>query len=166
MWESAQSLSCVQLFATQAGPRISFQDFPGKNIGAGCPPLLQGIFPTQGSDPQLLCLPHQQADSLPLHHLGSPPTSLLGLKTNLAPHPTLLHSFAQIKGTTQTYKAPRSELQIPCRQKPVGFICALSLHWPDQQWLGAESKGPQSTFLGEGKWCLRSAWTLRSNENF
>ena len=79
------------------------------------------------------------------------PTSLLGLKTNLAPHPTVLHSFAQIKGTTQTYKAPPSELQIPCRQKPVGFIWALSLHWPDQQWLGAESKEPQSTFLGEGK---------------
>ena len=78
------------------------------------------------------------------------PTSLLALKANLAPHPTILYSFAQIKGTTQTYKAPRSELQIPCRQKPVGFIWALGLHWPDQQWLGAESKGPQSTLL-EGK---------------
>ena len=91
----------------------------------------------------------KQADSLPLHHLGSPP-NFLALKANLAPHPTILYSFAQIKGTTQTYKAPRSELQIPCRQKPVGFIWALGLHWPDQQWLGAESKGPQSTLL-EGK---------------
>ena len=27
---------------------------PGKNIGAGCPPLLHGIFPTQGSNPCLL----------------------------------------------------------------------------------------------------------------
>ena len=34
--------------------------------------LLQGIFPTQGSNPHLLHLLHWQADSLPLHHLGSP----------------------------------------------------------------------------------------------
>ena len=27
---------------------------PGKNIGVGCPALLQGFFPTQGSDPGLL----------------------------------------------------------------------------------------------------------------
>ena len=29
-------------------------DFPGKNIGVGCHFLLQGIFPTQGSNPCLL----------------------------------------------------------------------------------------------------------------
>ena len=29
-------------------------DFPGKNIGAGCHFLLQGIFPTQGLNPGLL----------------------------------------------------------------------------------------------------------------
>ena len=34
--------------------------------------LLQEIFPTQGSNPFL----HQQADSLPLHHLGSPSMGL------------------------------------------------------------------------------------------
>ena len=34
-------------------------DFPGKNIGVGCHFLLQGIFPTQGSNPHLL---HWQAD--------------------------------------------------------------------------------------------------------
>ena len=31
-----------------------------------------GILPTQGSNLCLLCLLHWQADSLPLHHLGSP----------------------------------------------------------------------------------------------
>ena len=31
-----------------------------------CPVLLQGIFPTQRSNPHLLCLPHWQARSLPL----------------------------------------------------------------------------------------------------
>ena len=34
----------------------------------GCHFLLQGIFPTQGSNPHLL---HWQADSLPLNHLGN-----------------------------------------------------------------------------------------------
>ena len=29
-------------------------DFPGKNTGVGCHALLQGIFPTQGSNPRLL----------------------------------------------------------------------------------------------------------------
>ena len=42
-------------------------DFPGKNAGVGCHFLLQGIFPTQGSNP---CLPQWQAGSLPLHCQG------------------------------------------------------------------------------------------------
>ena len=41
-------------------------DSPGKNIGVGCPALLQGIFPTQASNPCLLCLLHWQAGSFPL----------------------------------------------------------------------------------------------------
>ena len=53
------------------GPSIH-GDSPGNNTGVGCHFLLQGIFPIQGSNPSLLCLLHWQADSLPLHHLGSP----------------------------------------------------------------------------------------------
>ena len=37
-----------------------------------CHFLLQGIFPTQGSNVCLLCPLHWQVDSLPLSHLGSP----------------------------------------------------------------------------------------------
>ena len=53
-----QSLSCVRLFATtDCGPPGS--SVPGtlqaKNSGMGCHFLLQGIFPTQGSN---LGLPH------------------------------------------------------------------------------------------------------------
>ena len=33
-------------------------DFPSKNTGVGCQALLQGIFPTQGSNWRLLCLLH------------------------------------------------------------------------------------------------------------
>ena len=35
---------------------ISLADSPGKNTGVGCHALLQGIFPTQGSNPRLLHL--------------------------------------------------------------------------------------------------------------
>ena len=40
--------------------------FPSKTIGVGCCFLLQGVFPTQGTNPYLL---HLHANSLPLSHL-------------------------------------------------------------------------------------------------
>ena len=46
-------------------------DFPGKNTGVGRHFLLQGIFPTRGSSPHLLCLLHWQVASLPPSHQGS-----------------------------------------------------------------------------------------------
>ena len=49
-------------------------DFPGKNTGVGGHFLLQGIFPTQGSNP---CLLHWKANSLPLCHVESPLISYL-----------------------------------------------------------------------------------------
>ena len=54
-------------------------DFPGKNIGVCYYFLLQGFFPTQGSNSHFLWLLHQPAGSLPLRHLGSP---LLGLPSS------------------------------------------------------------------------------------
>ena len=44
-------------------------DFPGKNTGVGCLSLLQGIFPTQGSNPHIL---YWQSGSLPLSCQESP----------------------------------------------------------------------------------------------
>ena len=44
-------------------------DSPGKNPGAGCHFLLQGVFLTQGSSPHLLHLLHWQADVLPLSYM-------------------------------------------------------------------------------------------------
>ena len=46
-------------------------DFPGKNTAVGSHFLLQGIFPTQGSNPRLWGLLNWRVDSSPLHHLGS-----------------------------------------------------------------------------------------------
>ena len=68
-WTCALShLNRAQLFATpgtvahQAPLSMGFLD---KNTGVGCHFLLQGIFPTQGSNLHLLGLLHWQADSLP-----------------------------------------------------------------------------------------------------
>ena len=47
-------------------------DSPGKNTGLDCHALLQGIFPTQETNPGLLHLLHWQAGSLPLAPLGNP----------------------------------------------------------------------------------------------
>ena len=47
-------------------------DSPDKNTGVGYHALLQGIFPTQGSNLNLLCLLHWQAGSLPLVPPGKP----------------------------------------------------------------------------------------------
>ena len=44
-----------------------------KEQWSGCHSLLQGIFPTQGSNPYLLHLLQCQADSLPPDHLENPP---------------------------------------------------------------------------------------------
>ena len=72
-----KSLSHVQLFVTlwtvayQAPPTrlLCPCEFPGKNTGVGCPFLLQGIFPTQGSNLGLL---HCKQMLYPLSHQGSP----------------------------------------------------------------------------------------------
>ena len=45
---------------------------PGKNTGVGSHAFLRGIFPTQGLNPHLLCLPALAGGSLTLSRLGSP----------------------------------------------------------------------------------------------
>ena len=57
-----KSLSGVQLFATP-------WDFPDQNTGVGSHSLLQGIFPTRGSNPGL---PHCRRVLYQLSHKGSP----------------------------------------------------------------------------------------------
>ena len=50
-------------------------DSPGKDTGVGCHALLQGIFPTQGSNPYLQQVLHHSQVFYPLSHLGSPGSS-------------------------------------------------------------------------------------------
>jgi len=66
------ALSRVQLFMPPGlySTRLLYSwNFPGKNTGAGCHFLLQGIFLAQGLNPCLLHLLHWQVGSLPLCHL-------------------------------------------------------------------------------------------------
>ena len=70
-------LSGVQLFETLWTVACRFfcsWAFPGRNTGVGCHFLLQRIFSTQGQNPRLRHILHQQVGSLPLNHLGSPIT--------------------------------------------------------------------------------------------
>ena len=61
--------SCVSdslwCYGLQPARLLCQWDFPGKNTGVGCHFILQGVFPTQGSNPHLLCLLHWQVASLP-----------------------------------------------------------------------------------------------------
>ena len=53
----------LQLHGLQPTSLFCPRSFPAKNTGVGCHFLLQGIFPTQGQNPHLLCLLHWQAYS-------------------------------------------------------------------------------------------------------
>ena len=72
-FSSVQSLSCVQLFATDG--LYSPWNSLGQNTGVGTLSLLQEIFPTQGSNPGL---PALQADSLPAEPQGKPKNTRVG----------------------------------------------------------------------------------------
>ena len=65
----------LQLYGLQPTRLLCPWDFLGKNTRVGCHFPLQGIFPTQGYNPRLLCLLHWQAGSLPLAPPGKPATS-------------------------------------------------------------------------------------------
>ena len=58
--------SSLRLYRLYPARILCSWNLPGKNTGAGCPFLLQGIFSAQGLDPSILYLLHGQSDSLPL----------------------------------------------------------------------------------------------------
>ena len=76
-------------------------DFPGKNTGRGCHFLLQGIFPTQGSNQPLL---HWQVDSLSLSNQELPPATRTpqpvqpGESTDPPPQPRQPAAFIPVPG--------------------------------------------------------------------
>ena len=64
---SVVSNSCNSMDCSPPGSSVH-GDSPGKNPGVGCHALLQGIFPTQGSNPGL---PHSRRSLYCLHHHSS-----------------------------------------------------------------------------------------------
>ena len=97
-------------------------DCPGKNTGLDCHALLQGIFPTQGSNRCLLRLLHWQVGSLPQAPPGKPKSK----SRNLLINKFLLKATTKPKGSLPT--------------KPSPFI--LVLMWPQfkHEMLNTESQ--------------------------
>ena len=62
---------CDLVDCSPPGPAVH-GDSSGKNTGVGFHALLQGVFPTEGSNPHLVCLLHWQGHSLPLMPPGKP----------------------------------------------------------------------------------------------
>ena len=65
-------------------------NFSDKNTGVGCHAFLQGILSTQGSNLNLLCLLHWQADSLPMVPPGMLNICLLAALNLLRLFPTFV----------------------------------------------------------------------------
>ena len=70
-WHGMHAPSCAALTVWPTRLLCPW-NFSGKNTRVGCHFLLQGIFPTQRSNPHLLHFPHWQVDSLPLVPPGKP----------------------------------------------------------------------------------------------
>ena len=112
--------SCLTLWDTRYGspPGSSVHgDTLGKNIGVVCHALLQGILPTQGSNPSLLQLLHWHANFPPLSYLGSPFLRQL-----------LLFSYSIMSNSLQLHGLQNS--RHPCPSPSLG-VCSNScpLHW-------------------------------------
>ena len=75
-------------------------DSPGKNTGMGCHALLQGIFPTQGSNPGL---PHFRQNLCGLSHQGSPRTL-----------EWVAYPFLRVYSQPRAYFQPRNQIGVPC----------------------------------------------------
>ena len=75
-----KSLSRVGLFVTPWTIQYSLWNSPGQNPAVGSLSLLQGIFPTQGSNPGL---PHYRRILYQLNHKESPRNEYTSVKTLL-----------------------------------------------------------------------------------
>ena len=105
-------------------------NFQGKNTGAGCHLLLQGIFPTQGLNLRLLHLLHWHVDSLPL----VPPEK----------H-TLYHPCSQTRQPDSSFPpTPHPIKKRLCRRKQSSQKMQISLLGIHQKELGQLTKTAQT----------------------
>ena len=102
--------NCVQLFVIPWNVALQAplsMEFSGKNTAVGCHFLLQGIFPTQGSNPGLL---HCRRNLLPLSHLGSLLRSKL--KLSLSVKGSGCFDTGSIVSTTQVLPRKKYSLRV------------------------------------------------------
>ena len=88
-WEVASvTLQCPTLQPSGLQPARLFCPWasPGKNAEVGCHNLLQGIFPTQESNPHFLGLLHWRAGSLPLATPGKPIDPCMDVQSSSLQH--------------------------------------------------------------------------------
>ena len=95
-----KSLSRVQLFVTPG--TIESMEFSNPEHWVGSLSLLQGIFPTQGSNPGL---PHYRQFLYHLSHQGS---TLLAVNSLLCPHNNQFESFSLLKFSSRLYLTSQS----------------------------------------------------------
>ena len=79
LYQSSVMSDSLRSFRLQPTRLLCQQDFPGKDTGVGFHFLLQGIFPSQGSNPCPLCIPHCRWILYPLSCEGS----LQGIKKHV-----------------------------------------------------------------------------------
>ena len=92
---------------------LSPWDSPGKNTGVGCQALLQGIFPTQGSNLGLLHLLHWQVGYLPLAPPGKPSENRAVYKCRLLLRTLMAAEADTDSGVAALHKAARPHV---CRR--------------------------------------------------
>ena len=92
--------NCLQRHGLQPTRLLCPWDSPGKNPRLSCHVLVQGIFPTQGVSPRLLCLLHWQSGSLPQASPGKP---IFCAKKNLS----FKNGIIEFKGITHQIETTR-----------------------------------------------------------
>ena len=144
----AQSLSPVLCSPMNCKPArlLCPLDFPGKNIGVCCHFLLQGIFPTQGTN---LCLLHWQANSLSLSHLGSYVCYVLShsvMSSSLWPH-----GLYSLPGSSVHGDSPGKNTRVNCHALLPGiFPTGIEPKSPALQADSLPSEHQGSTWILEG----------------
>ena len=98
-------------------------NFPGKNPGVGCHFFLQGIFLTQGWNPDLL---QWQVDTLPLSHPGNGNTSYLtDLLIYLLLLPYLICSRRDFDKAKKLWKQNVTNILLICYERDEHFAFAM-----------------------------------------
>ena len=83
--KSFQSCSTLRTHGLKPAKLLCLWNSPVKNTEVDCHALIQGIFPAQGLNPCLLCLPNWQAGSLPLAPPEKPFNQVIFIKSKIFP---------------------------------------------------------------------------------